>query len=98
MHNNIILLFFSQQSDSTPVSPGPMLEKSFNDLKLDQYLLFQYPTAFLLTKDVTTEFSGLDAKTKQTALLTSFGVSAKGGYGPFTFGGSSSTSVSSSNM
>ena len=44
------------------------------------------------------EFSGLDAKTKQTALSTSFGVSAKGGWGPFSFGGSTSTSASASNM
>ena len=75
-----------------------MLEKNFTDLEHGKYLLYQYPTAFLLAKDVTMEFSGLDAKTKQTALSTSFGVSAKGGYGPFTFGGSSSTSTSSNNM
>ena len=75
-----------------------MLDKSYSDLNHDQYLLYQYPTAFLLAKDVSMEFSGLDAQTKQTALTTSFGVAAKGGYGPFSFGGSSATSTSNSNM
>ena len=95
---NALVVLTLQQRASTPVSPGPLLERSFQELGNDQYLLYQYPTAFLLAKDVTMEFSGLDADTKQSALSTSFGVSAKGGWGPFSFGGSSSTSTSSSNM
>lgn len=44
------------------------------------------------------EFGGLDAKTKQKALTSSFGVSSKGSFGPISFGGSTSTSGSYSNM
>ena len=44
------------------------------------------------------EFSGLDASTKRSALSYSFGTAAKGSYGPFTFGGSTSISGSHSSM
>ena len=97
--------FHLQQRDSIKVSPGPLIEKTFSELSYDQYMLFQYPTAFLLAKDVTMEFSGLDAKTKQSALSTSFGLSSKGNFGPFSFGSgpvklglSPSMSTSSNNM
>lgn len=87
-----------QQRESTPVSPGPMLEEDFNNLNHSQYLLYQYPTAFLLAKDVTMEFSGLDANVKQQALSTSFGSSARGGWGPFGFKAGASGSTSSNNL
>ncbi len=40
------------------------------------------------------EFSGLDAKTKQTALTASVSASVKGGWGPISFGGSTESSAS----
>ena len=75
-----------------------MLEEDFNNLNHSQYLLYQYPTAFLLAKDVAMEFSGLDANVKQQALSTSFGGSAKGGWGPFNFKAEASGSTSSNNL
>lgn len=46
------------------------------------------------------EFSGLDADSKQSAMSSSFGATAKGGWGPINYGGSGSSSgaMSSSNM
>ena len=95
--------FHLQQKTDSLVSPGFMPEKDFfNEIKgtsgAFKYLLSQYPTAFLLAKDVSMEFSGLDASTKQSALTVSVGVSVKGGWGPVSFGGSTSASGSSSQM
>ena len=76
-----------------------MSEKKFyKEITDEKYLLYQYSTAFLMAKEVTMEFSGLDASTKRSALSVSFGAAAKGNYGPFTFGGSTSTSGSHSSM
>lgn len=58
------------------------------------YLLYQYPTAFLLAKDITMEFTSLSDNDKQAALMSSISDSLKGNYGPFSFGGSFSASGS----
>ena len=95
----INLFFSAQHNQSVRVSPGSMVEETFfKEVAKQNYLLYQYPTAFLMAKEVTMEFSGLDASTKQSALSASVGVAAKGSYGPFTFGGSTSTAGSHSSM
>ena len=98
--SNFILSLSAQFNNSEDrVSPGYMVEQKFYDeVMKNKYLLYQYPTAFLMAKEVTLEFSGLDASTKSTALSTSVGVAAKGSYGPITFGGSTSMSGSHSSM
>ena len=58
------------------------------------YLLYQYPTAFLLAKDVTMTFTGLSDEDIHTAILSSFGTSLKGSYGSISFDGSISESGS----
>ena len=58
------------------------------------YLLYQYPTAFLLAKDIIMTFTGLSDKDIHAALLSSFGTSFKGSYGPISFDGSISESGS----
>ena len=98
--SNFILSLSAQFNNSEDrVSPGYMVEQEFHDeVVKNKYLLYQYPTAFLMAKEVTLEFSGLDASTKTSALSSSVGVAAKGNYGPFTFGGSTSTAGSHSSM
>ena len=56
------------------------------------YLLYQYPTAFLLAKDIIMTFTGLSDKDIHAALLSSFGTSLKGSYGPISFDSSISES------
>ena len=58
------------------------------------YLLYQYPTAFLLAKDIIMTFTGLSDKDVHAALLSSSGPSLKGSYGPISFDGSISESGS----
>ena len=83
------------------VSPGYMKEIDFyNEVTRESpdgsptYMFYQYPTAFLLAKDITMDFTGLSDEDKQAALLSSFSYSLKGNYGPISFVGSFTASGS----
>ena len=87
-----------------PISPGYMKEEDFyKEVTKDStygplYQLYQYPTAFLLAKDITMDFIGLSDETKHTALASSFGASLLGSYGPISFGDPIPASGSHSHM
>lgn len=88
---------FSQQSD-TPVSPGPMRpEKKYLQMASD-YILPEYTTGFLLAKDISMTFRGVDSSTTSHALQTSASGSMSGSYGPFSASGSFSYGHKSSSL
>lgn len=62
------------------------------------YLLYQYPTAFLLAKEIVMDFTGLSDKAKQAALISSVGTLLKGSYGPISYGASISAAGSYNHM
>ena len=104
LFSKLFIFYFIQKEKTKPISPGYMKERDFydevtkNTTDWPPYLLYQYPTAFLLARDITMDFIGLSNEAKLAALISSSGPSFQGNYGPISFGGSVSASGSYNHM
>lgn len=97
--------FSQKKTRGKLISPGYMREIDFYSEVTKEspdgspaYMLYQYPTAFLLAKDISMDFTGLSDKDIQRALVLSFSTSLKGNYGPISFDGSFSGSGSQNHI
>ena len=76
-------MFTFQDKGVNPVSPGPMKdEKSYVNEAIN-YQLPEYTTAFLLAKDISMRFRGVDSDTASHAIQESALAQLSGSYGPF---------------
>lgn len=106
-YKKLSLIFLSpyvQQSTSSLVSPGPKLDESeyvqtANSTSQSQrYLLPEYTTGFLLAKDVSLTFRGLNSSHSRHAVQLSTTGSFYAGFGPFVASSSFSYAHASSHL
>ena len=98
-HNIMIIPLFSvQDKDANRVSPGPMQDEQayVNEAMKDQ--LPEYTTGFLLAKDISMRFRGVDSATTSHAIQESASSHISGSYGPFSASASFSYGHKSSNL
>lgn len=95
---NCHIFFCIQQKGYAPVSPGPMTDESAFVNVASKYQLPEYTTAFLLAKDVSMIFRGIDASTSSLVLKQSALSHFSGSYGPFSAAPSFSAGHTASNL
>ncbi len=78
-------LFTSQVDENDVISPGPQQDESqfINEVINKNYLLPEYVTGLILSRNIQFEFKGITADVAAHAVSISHRASLSGGWGPF---------------
>ena len=80
------------------MSPGPYRDELKYIKEAEKSQLPEYTTGFLLAKDISMKFRGVDSSTSSHAVQESASASLSGGFGPFGASASYSHGHESSNL